>query len=304
MLDNVGLRLESVSWGNYNQILERIGATMPLERKVMNVKWHNMRLTYYPNAKRLVLKNSLHKLYNNLMGGIKDSNSNDFHLADLNVLVDLFSIEYFDRDASDFKITDSLESGLNINTGYIKPFDIVNRWLSFKENEFYASVPRKGKPLLKASCLSDYRVKGYDKGKQSGIYCEQHKNILRYEIAVGQLRKVRTILGSDKNEDVSLSDLNEHEAWVTLYYNLLENYDAIKKIPFLSSEIDRVDINELYGYISPLMAEDIKRTMHKSSYNKWRAKSKKVYEKYDSLDLNIHNMIRHRLKEKFIDICN
>lgn len=304
MLDNVGLRLEAVSMDNYNQIIEKIGVCRPQESEAMHVKWHNMRLTYYPNAGRLVLINSLHKLYNSLSGSPHLSNANDFHLTDCNALTDWLSMLYFDRDPDDFKVTTKFEFGMNINTGHTAPFDIVRRWLSCNGNEFYASPPKKGRPILKASYHSDYKVKGYDKGLESGIHCGGTNNILRYEVVVSEIRKVRKILCYSKDYEVSLKDINDHVAWYNLYCSLIKTYDTIRKVPLIDAEMAEEDIFKLHGYISPFIAEDLCRLMGRNKYSRWRAKARKLYDRLDKNELNIHNLLRSKLEEKFRDLYN
>jgi hypothetical protein len=304
MLDNVGLELSSVRMEEYNQIIKNLQVERPEDSEKMIVKWNGMHISYYPNILKLTIANSLHKLYNLLFNDLRDNNTNDFHLADCNALTECLSAIYFNRSPKEFRVCGGLEFGMNINTGEIKPFDIVKRWLSYNGKEIYASLPRKGIPIQKMSCHSDYRIKGYNKSMQSGIYGLCKSNIFRYEIVVHQPRKIRQIMGLEGNSFISLDEINQHNTWVSFYKHLMSTYDKICKAPLLKEGIAEEDLNLLHGYIYPLMAEDRKLTMSKSSYNKWRAKAKNVYIKYDTNELNVHNFVRKKLEQKFVDISN
>jgi hypothetical protein len=304
MLDNIGLELSSVGMAEYNQIIKNLQVERPEDSEKMIVKWNGMHISYYPNVLKLTIANSLHKLYNLLFNDLRNNNSNDFHLADCNALTDCLSIVYFNRSPKEFRVCGGLEFGMNIDTGEIKPFDIVDRWLSYNGKQVFPAIPPKGKPIQKMSCHSDYRIKGYDKGIQSGLNGIINRNILRYEIVVHQPRKIRQILSLQGNSFISLEEVNHHDAWVSFYRHLMNTYDKISKAPLLKEGIGEEDINFVHGYINHLMANDRKLSMNKSSYNKWRAKAKNVYFKYDKSELNVHNFVRRKLEQKFIDISN
>lgn len=297
MLDNLGLKLEGVSFEDFLRMCINMGIEPPLESEKMVCMWHNVRVTYYPNVRQLVLKNSLHKLYNSISTGY-EGNDTDFSLSNMNGITDCMSLLIFNRAQEDFIVTGNCEFGMNINTGGINPMEIIERWESC-DNPFYYMEPRRGKPIQKNCCYSDYKLKIYDKGRQmqrSGI------NLLRYEITVWQLRKLRNILGHQG--DITLKELNEHECWVKLFRYLLKKYDEVKKRPFFTENISMEELYKIHSYCNYALSEDIKRMMNVNTYNKQRAQFKKSYDLYSMMEGNIHLQIREKLQTKFLDLCN
>lgn len=300
MLDNVGLELDSVCEVSYHKILENLGVERPRESNKMRAMWKNMQLLYFPDSKKLVIQNSLHKLYNALNSGSL-TNANDFNFAEMHFLSEWLSKVYFERPIEDFKLTRRVEFGFNISTSHIPAIDVVNLWLSIKMHPFYMEPPRnKGqKPLQKTCYFCDYKVKVYDKAKQEGITTLSTKNILRYEIAIEQPRKWEKIFNI---KGASLKDINEHETWEKMYSYLLRTYDSIAKIPLIDKDIPLDDIYVSYSYLDGLMANTIRHNLNKSSYKRQRQKAKELYNKFDKDDSNIHNIIRERIKNKFIEL--
>jgi hypothetical protein len=302
MLDNVGLELSSVTLDEYNQIIKNLQVERPEDSDKMKVYWYNMQIVYFPKCQKLLIQNSLHKLFNLITKNV-NSNSNDFGLADLNMLSGWFSNVYFNRPLEDFRISRRFEFGLNVSTGNKKAIDIVNLWLSFKMNPFYVVPPlKKGqKPLQRTCYFCDYKVKIYDKLKQEKACEINNKNILRYEIAVEQLRKLESILGI---KNISLKSVNEHEVWVKLYFYLLDVYDSIAKIPLIDERIPIEDIYTSYSYMDSIMAKTIKNNVKENSFKRMRERAKNVFLKYDMDNSNVHNILRLKIQNKFIDLCN
>ncbi len=81
-------------------------------------------------------------------------------------------------------------------------------------------------------------------------------------------------------------------------------YDCIKKIPHLPDGIQRDDINAIYAYAHKPMAEDIKRLMTERRYTELRSSLKKNYDLFDQRPDNLHNLIKTKMTDTFIDLLN
>jgi|SRR2546428_6886455 len=293
MIDCIGFKVEGYTMQEFHDSLAFIDLTMPPESERMIVNWQNLRLTYYPNQRKLVLMNSLHKFYMAELGDVRQPiNWNDFTLWNMEVIKNYLT-EVFQVDAKNFEIHSILEFGLNVET-IIKPFDIINRYQSYSgTNDFFTVSPRKGKPIQRESCLTDWKIKTYDKGQQAQL---SFKNILRYEIVVQQLRKMRQVL---KMESITLEDMAKLETWNLLFIELMRIYECIKKVPWLGSEVDIDTIHKIYAYANAAHASDIKNTLSVDQNKKLRAKFKTNYELFDKNELNIHEQVKLKMVEKY-----
>jgi hypothetical protein len=160
----------------------------------------------------------------------------------------------------------------------------------------------KGKPIQRMCYLSDYKLKGYDKSKQAEVAIKE--DLLRYEVIYTELRKIRKILGFSKTDDISLLTLNDQHIWHKLFIDIIKMYDAIKKIPLIPDAYPLEDIFKVNAYCSKIMADDIRRTMNINTYNKLRASFKDVYNHYDQLPSNYHQVVRKKLVSKYNSLIN
>lgn len=163
---------------------------------------------------------------------------------------------------------------------------------------FTLYLPRnlKGKPIQRMCYLSDYKLKFYDKSKQAEI---ADQDLLRYEIIFTELRKIRQVLGFQISDPLSLLTLNDSEVWSKFFKNLIQTYDAIRKIPLIKGQISIPDIAEIHGYCNKIMADDIKMNMNVHSFKKKRSEMSKIYEFYNSRVDNYHLVVRDKLITKY-----
>jgi CRISPR/Cas system CSM-associated protein Csm2 small subunit len=245
----------------------------------------------------------MHKYYNAMLGDLKQYvNHNDFTFFDFQLVCEDWSKNIFERPLEDFRLSTNFEVGVNIELTQYKPFDVLAHYMTYvttSTNEFYTCPPKnlKGKPIQRMCYVSDYKIKGYDKSKQSEIVLKA--DILRYEVIYTELRKIRSSLGLSKTAEISLQTLNDKQAWHKLFTDIIKMYDAIKKIPLLSEGYHLEDIPKVHAYCNKIMAADFKRNMNINTYNKLRASYKKVYNHYDRLPTNYHMIVRRKMVDKY-----
>lgn len=234
-------------------------------------------------------------------------NHNDFTFFDFQIVCESWSKVIFERPLEDFELSTNFEVGLNIELERFKPFDVIARYMSYVTtsiNEFYTCPPPglKGKPIQRMCYLSDYKLKGYDKSKQADIIIAE--DLLRYEVIYTELRKIRQTLDVPKLSKISLLDLNDQHIWHKLFCDLLKTYDAIKKIPLIPDGYPMTDVYKIHAYCNKIQADDIKNCIGKTDYNKLRAELKNVYDYYDQLPDNYHQIVRAKLVNKYNSLIN
>jgi hypothetical protein len=254
----------------------------PINSNRVHFDLYNLRINYFPNDRSLVVKNSLHKFYNSSVGDLKTAdNYNDFHFTDMLAVADILSEVYFNRSIEELELSTNLEVGVNIEVIGYKPFDIIDRYLSYQvcnsSNSFVTCEPRgdKGKPLMRKCYMSDYQLKFYDKSKQANI---NHMQILRYEVVFSQLRKIRAVLSK---ETLTMKTLCEVDTWCCFGDYLLQAYNNIRKLPIIDLQVEIPALNKIHSYCDKHFKEDLIRSMSKSAYNRARIENKAVYENWD-----------------------
>jgi hypothetical protein len=306
MIDYVSFKLQNVSNSDFEKLTELVNVECRLNSNKVFFDLYNLRIFYYPNSKILFVKNSVHKFYNASIGIMQQGeNYNDFNICEMNVVAQVLSEVYFNRPIEDFELSTKLEVGVNVDIVGYRPFDIIDRYLSYQVyntiNSFVTSEPRndKGKPIMRKCYLSDYQLKFYDKSKQANIY---NQNILRYEVVFSELRKIRAVLGKDNLTMQTLCDL---DTWSKFGSYLLEVYGNIRKLPIIeNAEISEYDLNKIHAHCSKHFKEDLIRAMPKSQYNTLRLLNQQVYKFWDSSSDNIHIEIENKIKLKISKLIN
>jgi len=305
MIDNAKFIINNYSNKEFELLTERLDINCPISANKVWFDLYKLRVSYYCNTNELHIQNSLHCYYNARHGALQEwVNYNDFNISDLQVVSTGWSEIIFERPIQDFKLSTRFEFGLNIELDKYSPFEVIERYMSYvttSTNPFYTCPPHKGKPSQRMCFLSDYRLKLYDKSKQTGI---GKRGLLRYEVVYTELRKVRKILSLPSLTIVSLKDLNDLNNWEKLFKGMMAMYDAIKKIPLIMDEFPIADINRVYGYCNKSMADDIKRTMNPNTADKMRAASKLLYSRYDLSPTNYHQVVRQKLINKYYSLTN
>jgi len=299
MLDNITMTLPNISKNTFDRILNKIQSVEIVKKNenVIKAKWLNMMLVYYPNSHSLEIKNSIHKLFNVIFGTGKPDNSTDFTLSQLNRVAD-FIAETFEAEQNDIFIQGRFEFGVNIEIDGFNPYNIIQRYLSYKSvrtNPFETIAGRRGKPKQRCCYLSDYRLKVYRKNFLNGLDTRSEKDVMRYEVVTTELRMLRKISGFRK---ITLRDIVGKQFWERLINYTLITHDKIQKIPLVESGISKPDLEMITLYCSPIHYFDLKRILTEGALKQDRQKQKEIYEKWNKAESNIHVQIREIIKQK------
>lgn len=306
MIDNMSVIVDGFSIKEWELLL-----LIPSEIKVYQSKnlkmyfsWENLRFEYYPISKRLKIKNSLHVFYNAVVkeNPIGRANYDDFTFENLSNTI-LFISEKLNRPPKDFRLWGAFEFGLNISTFPLEPvndiLDCYKSHVSTRINEFYVHKPKgKGKVTGKSCFLFDYRIKFYNKSKQSKI---KKEGILRYEICFNKTGRLQKMLGL---KEVTYEDLLKTDTLTKLSGELMSVYDKINKVPSLTDDVP-LDIRlELYAYSDPILSKWHQTTMTKWKYSQLRKKGKSLLDKYSNHPNSVHSKIRDTMVEKLNFLIN
>lgn len=297
MIDNITIKIRCTNT-EFLAIVYRLGLIVHINSNKVQFNWQNLRFKYYPNSNILTISNSFHKYFNLVYNGKIQApkNHNDFTLTDFYVVADYFSEYVLETALTDISISGLFEFGVNINSAPFPAFDLLNRLLSHcttHVNEFYTSVPYRGKPCMKTAYLSDYRIKAYDKTLQAHI---KDDSIFRYEIAVTEIRKLKEIL---LLSDISLADITTVSTWNKLFDFIVKTYDQIRKIPHLLDQtFTRSEIESIHGYCNALMRSDLQNNSSRDRFNQINNHNKIIYDIYNQSEANFFNILRGRIADK------
>ncbi|MFD1630232.1 hypothetical protein [Pseudopedobacter beijingensis] len=267
----------------------------------MIVFFENLRIGYYPNIQQLKIQNSLHRFFNRTCAEIKTEGSyNDFKLIDFCVVCYMFSEFYFERSLEDFKLSTRFETGVNVDCGGYKPMEIMQRYNSYQAGtsivDFQTIEPygsRIEKPTTRKVFLSDYQLKSYDKAVESKL---SGRNLLRYEIVYGQIRKIRSVLGT---QEINLGTLCKWENWKLLGDYLVETYSRIKKLPLItSSKLTIEEINMIHAVSNKHLRKDLSTNLSRHYYSKYLNECKTVYNRISVLEDNYHEVMHKKIADK------
>jgi hypothetical protein len=190
------------------------------------------------NDKSVYVKNSIHKLYNELQGD-KPHNYNDFGYSELEE-----TINYLDKKLIHLNQTrlTQLEFGLNIELPLpakyvIKQNIILDQLKIHNHNEQF-----KGKGEYKQFNHSNYYFKIYDKAMQYGL----DKHIIRFEI------KYKTNKSFHPLGIYNIHDLKSKECLNSLFDDLLKRFDDLTIVDTINEDtkITKKDKRKLDSFLS------------------------------------------------------
>ena len=297
MIDNIQIKM-SYSDQEFTKLTERISVDAPIDSEKVKFDYVNLRGVYYPNRNVLTLTNSWHKFFNIEFGGsIIASNHTDFAFHDLYAVAHFLGDYVLEKSFTDLHISSKYEFGLNIQTDHHQPFNLISKYQSCvitHANEFFTVPPYRGKPIQRCCYFSDWYIKGYDKSMQAGIVTT---NLLRFEIVVTELRKLRNIL---KVDAITIADVTTVQAWDNMFSFLISTYDSIRKIPELGNVPTTLEeINAFYNYCNKLKRSDIQKSTSRYYFEQLNKTFKMVYDKYNNMPENYHNIIRKKMCDKY-----
>lgn len=295
MFDNVSFKIENFSQKKFYEFTANYVGEIPKETlEFLEIFWHNLRLRFYIKSERLCVSNSLHKFYNAEFHGIFNDNWDDFTLGNIKKTIKLFS-EAFETDAKQMKLYGKFEFGFNLNVKPYRPYqDIILRLESIvntTRNPFDVFPNPYGKPFGKTCSFCDYKIKTYDKGKESG---NPRKNILRYEICNQNIMNTRKVL---KIYSPTMADLLKEESWKNCYEYALTRFDQIRILPFPMEDIELY--TKIFCYSNPIIGNDYKTILRKR-----QSELKKTHDDYKSCRGSPHNLVRQKIVENFDLLLN
>lgn len=302
MIDNIKLTLQ-YSNREFTKLAERLRLNAPIASNKISVDWANLRINYYPNSNKLTVSNSLHKFYNLEFNELvrQPVNHNNFTFENFCAVAHYLSEGVFEKDITDLTISTRFEFGLNIYTETNSPFNLISKYQSSvctHCNDFFTVPPLKGKPNQRNCHFSDYYIKVYEKNKQSALI---NTNLLRYEIVVTEIRKLRSIL---QHSDLTVYDLCIPENWDRLFNYLVSTYDSIRKIPQIEApNISNAEIVAIYSFCNKQMREDLKKNSSKYFFRLLNRNNKEVYTNYNISEANYHNIIRKSMHSKYQELA-
>ncbi|GAB3414869.1 hypothetical protein [Niabella aquatica] len=292
MFDNVTFQIEKFTPDDFNRLVSD-WVRQPVQSKNgwYRTDWCNLRINYYPNQNLIRVSNSIHKFYSEEISGLGLTNANDYSFLKVEETIKYFEAA-FNRSASQMDLVGRLEYGLNIDTGAIKPFTIIDRYQSIvttATNPFYVFYNKGGKPYSKFCSFTHYTIKCYDKGKQMGLY---GTNLMRYEVVHHSSLRTKQVFGS---KSVSVSDLFSIETWNKCFEIISTSYDNIRVIAF--PDVDSIEYAKTLCYSLPLLSKD-----YKTQFQKISNELKKAHEKIKSAPDSLHTEVRNKLSNKYSEL--
>ncbi|WP_438710749.1 hypothetical protein ACSTS3_18725 [Aquimarina muelleri] len=240
--------------------------------------------------KEVFVKNSLHKLYNELQKA-KSQNYNDFTYSALSN-----TIQHLDSKLIDLRKTrlTQLEFGLNIELpvsaeSIIRENVILHKLKFHNHNEQFG-----GRGEYKQFNHSNYYFKIYDKAKQYQL----DKHVIRFEI------KYKSSKGFNSLGVFNIHDLKSKKLLQNLFGDLLKRFDELTIVDNITTD-------------SKITAKDKSKLETYLSYNYWdklserHNRNRKITEKKAFLSLLVKNdllktktFLRANLTRKFDELLN
>ena len=285
MWDNVSFTISNFRKSDFDNLIENHIKNSPIKRvNRFQVDWHNLRINYFQNEEKIKISNSFHKWYSSEILAIGLVNHNDFNLSQVRESINHLE-RVLGRKSSEMKLLGRFEYGININTHSVKPFDIIDRYISSvttATNPFYAFYNKYGKPYSKFCSLTNYNIKAYDKSKEAGI---TNSNIFRFEIVHHNSIKTRHIFGKD---DITLGDLADVEIWNKCFHFLIKSYDSIRMLGF--PENGTTNYAKMLCHGHPIIRRD-----YKNELKKIKSELKNTHDRNINSEDNPHSFIKSGL---------
>ncbi|MDC1365074.1 hypothetical protein N8258_01510 [Algibacter sp.] len=242
------------------------------------------------NDKLVYVKNSIHKLYNELQGGTAN-NYNDFRYSELFEI-----INYLDEKLIDLKRTrlTQLEFGLNIKLPVPAEY-VIEQNISHHQLKLHSHYERfNGTGAYKQFNHSNFYFKIYDKAKQYRL----NEHIIRFEI------KYKNNKNFNPMGVYKIHDLKSKKFLQNLFDDLLKRFDELTIVDNILPEtkITKKDKRQLESYLSYSFWK-------KLSERKNRNRKPKEIKAFESLLikndlLKTKTFLRASLIQKFNELLN
>lgn len=273
---------------NFDELLTELEYHSGEIRYPYKVKIGSMELCI--NEKSAYLKNSIHKLYNEMLSK-RSHNHNDFTYSDL-----VSTINYLDSKLTDIKATrlTQLEFGLNLKLSrpaeeVISKNIILHNLALHNHNEQFG-----GRGEYKQFNHYNYYFKIYDKAKHFNLKYD----LIRFEL------KYKNSKGFNPFGVFNINDLKKKSCLKRLFNDLLKRFDELVIIDEIPSKsiITREDTILLERYTSFNYWEKLSERKNRNIKSRERMAFQKLLEKNDLLKTK--NILRKSLILKFDELIN
>ena len=278
MYDNLHLRFELPPHAGAEQAL---GNSLAFERAThehdddgrlrIRANYKNLRITYWPDQHRGLVRGSLHSFAHG-------SNGAPF-LADdvVRACAELADALALPPEAF---VVSRLEVGVNLDVP-TPPRKFLELLDHHKRSPFAAMVPPAGvsRPLGYVAGHADYRLKVYDKGDhlaRQGKPLPKGRHLLRYEVAFTRARDVLKITG---REQLTLADLPDPAVMGDLAAHLQKQWGLIaRRMDFDYNGLRMGDSQLLRAGADTKFWEGTRATTPASTYKKTKARHRKLQQ--------------------------
>lgn len=242
------------------------------------------------NKESVYVKNSLHKLFNELQGG-RSQNHNDFCYSAL-----CYTIDYLASKLIALRRTrlTQLEFGLNIKLPIPAEEIIKDNIILHKLNIHNHNEQFNGRGEYKQFNHSNYYFKIYDKAKQY----KKKEHIIRFEI------KYKTSKGFNPLDVFNIHDLKSKSVLENLFEDLLKRFDELTIVDNLptDSKITAKDKKQLESYLSYGYWEKLSLRQNRNRKSIEKKAFQNLLVKNDLL--KIKTFLRASLIQKFNELLN
>lgn len=246
-------------------------------------KLHNLQINITQQA--AYITGSIHKFYNNLKGK-GNINHNDFSYKNCIETIN-FICNYFSIDKKKTTIT-NLEFGFNLDTNYIVNELIRNNIVLWNFDEHDKRQKYKSKGICKEFGVKDYKIKIYDKGKESPLKSE---NLMRVELRIYYTRVLERLGISN------LSSINI-DAFKHLYKEFYKQFDKLLIVDSLkpSNLLEFHDAAFYLSYTKFATWEANKKTKKTYDRDKDKKKLLKIIQQqgYDKMKNHLIELIENK----------
>ena len=237
----------------------------------IRAKYKNLRLTYWPEQHRGLVRGSLHSFAHG-------NNGTHFPADDVvRACAELAAALCLPPEAL---IVSRLEAGVNLEVP-TAPRKFLELQHQHKGSIFAAMVPPAGvsRPLGYVAGHADYRVKLYDKGAhlaRQGKPFPKGRHLLRYEVSFTRARKLLDVL---ERQQLTLADLPTPAVMRALAAHLQKEWDTITRhVDFDYTGLSMADAKTLRAGTDTKFWEGTRANTPHSTYKATKARYRKLQQ--------------------------
>ena len=240
-------------------------------RPRIRAKYKHLRITYWPDQRRGLVRGSLHSFAHGTNGTSFPADEVTRACAELAAAIAL---------PPDALIISRLEVGVNLEVP-TAPRTFLELLDHHKHSPFAAMVPPAGvsRPLGYVAGHADYRVKVYDKGAhlaRQGKPLPKGRHLLRYEVGFTRAREVLKVTGRPQ---LTLADLPDPAVMEAFAAHLQKQWGLIaRRMDFDYNGLRMGDSQLLRAGADTKFWEGTRATTPASTYKKTKARHRKLQQ--------------------------